>query len=98
MFLQRFRLVLLSAKTIGTKQLTYFFLQLMKVHLEQFLGSLCVKTLSFSVIEFLLSRLITLTNHLYMLEKKTVRGWYDSLSDNCGMDISQCSRLLGEGL
>lgn len=70
MFLQRFRLVLLSAKTIGTKQLTYFFLQLMKVHLEQFLGSLCVKTLSFSVIEFLLSRLITLTNHLYMLEKK----------------------------
>lgn len=34
----------------------------MEVNLQQFLGSLCVKTLRFSVIQLLLSRFITLGN------------------------------------
>ena len=58
---QKSHVISASIKCVTVKsQFTYSFFQLMKVNLEQFLSSLCVQTLSFSVIQFLLNRLVAL--------------------------------------
>ena len=50
----------------------------MKVNLKQFLSSLCVQTLSFSTIQFLLNRLVALSREKFFTDYVT--GSFSRLS------------------
>ena len=78
---------------------TYSFLHLMEVNLQQFLGSLCVKTLRFSVIQLLLSRFITLGNkrNEFMKNAMAVQCVLQGTWLVCRLNCLQANPLLNVG-
>jgi len=79
---------------------TYPFLHLMEVNLQQFLGSLRVKTLRFSVIQLLLSRFITLGNKRNEVMKNAMavqcmlQGTWLVCRLNCLQSFAECKKRL----